>query len=192
MQVVAVQVKGTTIPGCYEIIPQKFIDHRGCFVKTFQQDFFAEHGLETHVAEEYYSLSHQGVLRGLHFQLPPAHHTKLVYCISGEVIDAVVDLRVGSPGYEKHQTFRLDAETANMIYIPPGLAHGFYAVSDIAIVVYKVSTVYAPELDSGILWNSVGIEWPDKRPIISQRDNGFQAFPDFISPFRFGQDAEGM
>ena len=181
----AIRIKGTTIPGCYEIEPFMFTDERGIFVKVFHQDTFAENGLETHFAEEYYSISHQRVLRGLHFQIPPRHHTKLVYCISGNVIDAVVDLRLGSPTYGKYETFELSSEEANMIYIPPGLAHGFYVVSPSAIVVYKVSTVYSPEHDSGIRWDSIGIPWPDRHPVTSSRDNELLAFSDFSSPFRY-------
>lgn len=175
----------TRIPGCFELHPAPFRDERGVFVKTFHEDNYAQNGLETYFAEEYYSLSHRGVLRGLHFQLPPRDHTKLVYCVAGEVIDAVVDLRVGSPAYGKFETFNLSAEKANMIYIPPGLAHGFYVVSQSAIMMYKVTTVYSPEHDTGILWNSAGIPWPDMHPVVSKRDSEFIALVDFKSPFTY-------
>lgn len=179
------QINKTRIPGCYEITPLIFKDERGIFVKTFHQEVFAQNRLETHYAEEYYSSSHQDVLRGLHFQIPPKDHTKLVYCIAGEVIDAVVDLRIGSPTYGEFETFKLNAEKGNMIYIPPGLAHGFYVVSQNAILLYKVTTVYSPEHDSGIHWNSVGIPWPGDDPIISKRDSEFVALSDYVSPFTY-------
>jgi len=176
-------LKHSKIPGCFEIIPEVFNDGRGTFIKTFHNGVFKENRLEINFAEEYYSLSCKGVLRGLHFQLPPMDHVKLVYCVSGMVLDAVVDLRVGFRTYGEFETFELSAEKANMIYIPKGLAHGFYVLSESAIMMYKVSTVYSPEHDTGILWSSVGIPWPDKMPIISKRDSEFKSFTDFKSPF---------
>ncbi len=178
----------TQIPGCYEIFPLMRKDERGHFVKTFHQDTFIHYGLETQYAEEYYSYSQQNVLRGLHFQLPPQDHTKLVYCVSGEVMDAVVDLRIGSPTYGKFETFNVNAEKANIIYIPAGLAHGFYVISKSAILMYKVTTIYSPKYDSGIRWNSVGIPWPEKAPLLSKRDRDFDLFDNFKSPFLFRND----
>lgn len=175
----------TSIPGCLEIIPNIFRDERGYFVKTYHQDIFNERGLVNSFAEEYYSFSHKGVVRGLHFQLPPEDHYKLVYCVSGAAVDAVVDLRQGSLAYGRHALFDLSAEKGNLIYIPPGLAHGFFTVSDNTILIYKVTTVYSPRYDSGILWNSVGIDWPGEKPIISKRDSLFPHFSDFISPFHY-------
>jgi dTDP-4-dehydrorhamnose 3,5-epimerase len=172
------------IPGCYEIHPVIFNDERGSFVKTFHADFFSSHGLVSHFVEEYYSHSLQGVLRGLHFQLPPREHEKVVYCVSGEVFDVVVDLRRGSPSYGMFETFILNADKANMVYIPAGLAHGFYALTR-ATMMYKVSSLYSPAHDTGILWNSLTIPWPDRNPIISKRDSRFPAFRDFDNPFRY-------
>jgi dTDP-4-dehydrorhamnose 3,5-epimerase len=173
------------IPGCFEIQPVVFKDERGLFVKTFHEQVFAQHGLETHFAETYYSRSYKGVLRGLHFQVPPYDHAKLVYCIAGRVKDVVVDLRVGSPTYGEFASFLLSAETANMVYVPRGLAHGFYTLSDSAIMMYKVTSVYSPQHDTGIRWDSVGIDWPNDNPIISERDRQFVPLADFQSPFRF-------
>ena len=171
------------IPECYQLQPKKFEDNRGSFVKTFHEKNFQDMGLDTHFAEEYYSISYQNVIRGLHFQLPPHDHTKIVYCVQGEVKDVVVDLRVNSPTYGQFEIFDLSAEIANLIYIPSGLAHGFQVMSETAIMIYKVSTVYHPESDTGILWDSVGIPWKIDNPIISQRDSSFINFSDFQSPF---------
>jgi dTDP-4-dehydrorhamnose 3,5-epimerase len=179
------RIQETIIPGCYEILPNILKDERGRFVKTFHQDIFTEHGLATRFAEEYYTYSRRGVLRGLHFQIPPRDHVKLVTCVSGAVLDAVVDLRVGSPAYGKHLTFELSAEKANMLYLPAGLAHGFYVQSADALLLYKVTSVYSPAHDAGLLWSSAGISWPDRSPIISVRDGGFPAFAEFKSPFVF-------
>ena len=177
------KINQTQIPGCYEIQLNMFEDHRGRFVKTFHQGIFAEHGLESHFAEAYYSVSPRNVLRGLHFQIPPKDHTKLVHCAQGEVVDAVVDLRVGSPAYGQCATFHLSADQGNLVYVPPGLAHGFYIISDQAVVMYQVSTVYAPEHEQGILWNSAGIDWPTQTPTISEKDQGWQSLKAFQSPF---------
>lgn len=177
------EVIKTFISGCFEIQPEIKNDDRGQFIKVFHKDFYIRNHLEYEFSEEYYSISHKGVLRGLHFQIPPREHVKLVYCIEGCVLDAIVDLRKNSPSYGRIATFELSKEKANILYISPGLAHGFYVLSEQAIVVYKVSTVYSPKHDTGILWNSVGIPWPDKRPIISERDSQFIKFEDFKSPF---------
>lgn len=181
-------INKTNIPGCLEIVPKVFRDERGVFVKIFHNEKFLEHNLEAHFNEEYYSVSCNRVLRGLHFQKPPMEHVKLVYCVFGNVIDAVVDLRIGSPTFGQFETFELSAAKANIIYIPAGLAHGFYVKSQNAILIYKVSTVYASEYDSGILWNSVGIPWPDASPIISSRDRQFLPFSTFESPFCYKLD----
>jgi dTDP-4-dehydrorhamnose 3,5-epimerase len=178
-------VKQTNIPGCLELVLKPFKDERGTFVKTFRQDLFAEQGLTTLFAEEYYSISQHGVLRGLHFQSPPMDHIKVVYCISGAVLDAVLDLRKGSPTYGRYELFELNAEKANMLYIPAGLAHGFYVTSNHAVMLYKVTTVYSPQLDAGIRWDSAGIPWPDTHPIISARDRDLPLLADFASPFIF-------
>jgi len=179
------QIKLNKIPGCYEIIPKVFEDHRGRFVKTFHRDIFQSFGLETEFHEEYYSVSSQNVLRGLHFQRPPQDHVKLVYCLVGEVMDVVVDLRLGSPKYGKFEQFNLSATKANMVYIPSGLAHGFYVVSETATLMYKTSTVYSPNHDAGILWNSVGIPWPNLDPVLSERDQKWETFAAFKSPFQY-------
>jgi len=171
------------IPGCYEIQLKVFQDHRGKFVKTFHHDIFADKKLETNFAETYYSVSAKNVLRGLHFQIPPKDHVKLVHCLQGEILDAVVDLRVGSPTYGQHEIFRLSADQGNSVYIPAGLAHGFYILSEQATVIYQVSTVYAPEYEQGILWNSAGIPWPTSEPSISQKDSNWRSLADFKSPF---------
>jgi dTDP-4-dehydrorhamnose 3,5-epimerase len=175
----------TKIPGCYELKLTRQEDLRGTFVKTFHRNLFQSYNLEIDYCEDYYSISHQRVLRGLHFQIPPYDHVKLVYCVYGEVIDVVVDLRQGSPTFGDFHLVNLSAEQANMVYIPKGLAHGFYVGSSLAIVMYKVTTVYTPDYDGGILWNSVSIPWSDDKPILSNRDKNFIPFSKFESPFSF-------
>ncbi|MBN1548310.1 MAG: dTDP-4-dehydrorhamnose 3,5-epimerase [Syntrophaceae bacterium] len=172
-----------TIPGCFEIFPNVLKDKRGTFVKTFHQDVFGKYGLTTDFAEEYYSCSKSGVLRGFHFQLPPHDHVKFVYCVSGTIMDAIIDLRKGSPTYGQHAVFELSGEKANALCLGKGIAHAFYVMSDFAIVMYKVTTVYAPEHDAGILWNSADVPWPDDIPVLSDRDKNFLPLDQFKSPF---------
>lgn len=179
------QISEIDIPGCFEIMPMRLEDHRGVFVKTLHEEVFAAHGLQTEFSEEYYSKSYQNVLRGLHFQTPPHDHVKMVYCVSGKILDAIVDLRVGSPTFGQHRTFELSDANARTLVLAKGIAHGFYTLSREAIVMYKVSTIYAPEHDGGILWNSLDIPWPSKSPFLSDRDKGFPAFQDYSSPFGY-------
>jgi len=177
------ELRPTAIRGCFEIQPRCFDDARGRFVKVFHKEYFAKLDLETDFAEEFYSKSHKGIIRGMHFQTPPEEHVKMVYCVQGEVFDVVLDLRVGSPTYGKAISFCLSADTGNYLYISKGLAHGFCATSDLATLIYKVSTVYAPHHDSGVLWSSIDIDWPTTSPVVSERDARFISFSEFSSPF---------
>lgn len=179
------KIEETKLKGCYEITSNAFKDDRGIFVKTFHNEYFKKNNLQTEYKEEYFSTSYKGVLRGLHFQLPPFDHVKLVYCISGSVLDAVVDLRKGSPTYGRYELFRLSPQMGKIILIPRGMAHGFYVLSKEASMVYNVSEVYSPTHDSGIRWDSVGIPWPNQNPNVSVRDKQFPSFSEFISPFEF-------
>ena len=178
------KIQETNIAGCYLVKLNILNDARGSFVKTFHKPTFSALGLETKFDEEYYSISKKGVLRGLHFQAPPHDHVKIINCSQGEVFDVVVDLRKYSATYGEYQSFELNGSDARMLYLSSGLAHGFYVLSDEATITYKVTTVYSPEHDAGIRWDSVGIEWPDINPIISDRDSNLPSFNDFITPFK--------
>lgn len=176
----------TGIAGCVEIRPRRFTDLRGTFVKTFHAALFAGHGLNTHWDELFWSCSQRGVLRGLHVQLPPADHAKLVHCVFGIVWDVALDLRRSSPTYGQHVARKLSADNAAMLYIPCGMAHGFLTLSTHAVVCYAVESVHSPEHDSGVRWDSCGIPWPLAgvgQPIISDRDAALPAFADFPSVF---------
>lgn len=176
-------IEPSKIDGCFKFIPKIVGDNRGRFVKIFHEPSYASLGLETNFVEEYYSVSHKNVVRGLHFQVPPMDHVKMVYCLEGRALDVVLDLRKGSPTYGKYEVFELSSENASSIYIPKGMAHGFCALSDNTIMVYKVSSVYSPAHDAGVLWNSAGIPWPTTSAILSKRDQGFPALEKFESPF---------
>ncbi|XDF35011.1 dTDP-4-dehydrorhamnose 3,5-epimerase family protein [Paracidovorax avenae] len=171
------------LPGCYEIHPPVHPDERGRFVKTFIRSAFADRGLACDWVESFYSVSRRGVLRGLHFQLPPHAHAKLVHCSHGRLFDAVVDLRKGSPTQGQAAIFELDAGRGNQVYIPPGFAHGCYALTEGATIVYHVTSAHAPQHDAGIRWDSAGIPWPDKNPILSGRDRSHPGLDAFASPF---------
>ena len=153
------------------------------FVKTFHAERFTERGLPVDWREEYYSKSVKGVIRGMHFQTPPHDHEKLVYCMQGQVLDVVVDLRKHSPSFGKHVAIQLDAERGHGLLIPKGMAHGFLALTDTVLMAYKVTTVYAPANDAGIRWDSLGVNWGVDQPIVSTRDRAHPPLADFVSPF---------
>ena len=180
------EIVRTSIDGCVLLHPKVRGDARGRFVKTMHAGWFAGHGLRSDFPEHYYSVSRAGVLRGLHFQTPPHDHAKLVFCAAGHVLDAVVDVRAGSPTFGSHQLFPLNAEHGTMTYVPPGVAHGFLSLSEDAVVMYHVTSPYSPEHDAGILWSSAGIPWPIETPILSPRDAEFPRLADFQSPFLYG------
>jgi dTDP-4-dehydrorhamnose 3,5-epimerase len=176
---------GEPLPGVKILKPFVFADTRGDFVKPFHEGQLAEHGISMAVKEEFFSTSQTGVLRGMHFQLPPHAHQKLVYCITGRVLDVLLDLRTDSPSYGSCAAFELSAANRHLVYIPVGFAHGFLCLEDNSCLVYKTDAVHAPSADSGILWNSFGFEWPLNGidPVISSRDLTHPAFANFASPF---------
>ena len=173
----------TTIGGCLELFPAVFEDARGRVVKSFNREQFEALGLRSDFVESYYSSSSKNVLRGLHFQLPPHAHAKLVYCTQGRVLDVALDVRSGSPTFGKYELFYLNEEAANMVYLAEGLAHGFLVLSDSATLVYATTSGYAPASDSGIRWDSAGIPWPTVVPIVSERDSRLVPLDEFVSPF---------
>lgn len=173
----------TPIGGCFEIKPPIFKDARGKFVKLFHKDMFESYGLNSVYGEEYYSISSKGVIRGLHFQKPPQAHVKLVSCISGVILDVVVDLRKDSKTFKQFFSLELSSAKGNMLYIPEGLAHGFYVISEEAIFISMNSKKYSADCDSGIHWDSFGFDWPDKNPQVSKKDRNMIRLDDFISPF---------
>lgn len=175
----------TEISDCYKIIPNTYSDHRGSFVKVYQQTSFARLGLEQHFKEEFYTTSSKNVFRGLHFQIPPHAQNKLVFCTQGRVIDYIADLRIGSPTYAKVIAIELDANVTTLLYVGKGLAHGFFAMSEQATLCYKVSEEYSPEHDHGIHYRSVNIQLPNPQPILSDRDLKFPSLDEYKNPFKF-------
>lgn len=166
----------TNLDGVFEIQNKKFEDQRGVFVKTFHEDSFRQAGLETDFKESFYSVSKKGVLRGMHFQLSPHDHAKLVYVTDGEILDVAVDIRRDSETFGEFFSTNLSSRNAKSLYMAKGFAHGFLTLSDTATVVYLTSTVHAPESDTGIRWDSIGFDWKNyfiNDALISGRDNQF-------------------
>jgi len=178
-------IEPTDIPGCYILQPRVLEDPRGSFVKTFHVPRFEELGLRTDWREEYFTVSSSNVLRGMHFQLPPAEHAKMVFCLTGEVLDVVLDLRRGSPTYGMARGFSLSAQNGRGVYLPIGCAHGFVSLSPSAGMYYKVTSVHAAAQDAGIAWHSFGFAWPVNDPLLSERDRRHPTLADFVSPFVF-------
>ena len=177
----------TGIADLVVIEPRVFGDHRGYFMSPYIESVFNEGIVTTHFVQDNESLSSKGVLRGLHFQVPPFEQAKLVRVIKGSVIDVAVDLRKDSATYGEHYSILLSGENKKQLFVPRGFAHGFVVLEDETIFSYKVDNVYAPSYEAGILWNdpNLHIDWQlgDLIPILSDKDQELQSFKDFNSPF---------
>lgn len=180
-------IRNLDIIGCYEFIAPQMSDERGVFTKPFRRSLIDKKGVHFDVAESFYTNSTANVLRGMHFQLPPADQSKMVYCVVGRVLDVILDLRVGSPTFGQHVVFELSAAEHNAIYLPSGIAHGFYVLEAPALLIYSVTSEYAPALDSGVRWDSFGMRWPTNTPVVSDRDSRLQTLDTFRSPFIYSE-----
>lgn len=164
------KISETCLKGLYEIENKVFTDERGYFVKTFHHDVFQEYGLDVGFKESFYSRSKRNVIRGMHFQLPPHDHAKMVYVPEGEILDVAVDIRKNSPTYMQSFSLVLSKNNAKSMYISKGFAHGFLTLSEEATVVYLTTTVHNPKYDAGIRWDSFGFDWGVTKVIVSERD----------------------
>jgi dTDP-4-dehydrorhamnose 3,5-epimerase/CDP-3, 6-dideoxy-D-glycero-D-glycero-4-hexulose-5-epimerase len=160
-----------------------FSDERGLFVKPFNDSNLKGYGIDFTVRESYYSISRAGVIRGMHFQLPPHQHAKIVFCTQGAILDVALDLRKESPTYGQCFSEVLSAENHKAFYIPEGFAHGFKALTEDALTYYFVSSEYDRDSDTGIAYDSIGFDWDIAAPVLSQRDRSFINLGDFVSPF---------
>lgn len=185
------QVIKTAINGVVIIEPKVFHDQRGYFFESFSQREFEEKVRPVNFVQDNESMSSRGVMRGLHFQLPPFTQSKLVRCVKGAVLDVAVDIRKGSPTYGQHVTVELTEENHRQFFVPRGFAHGFAVLSDVAVFQYKCDNFYAPQADGGIsiLDQSLGIDWhiPTAEAILSEKDTKHPLFADFDSPFSIDQ-----
>lgn len=153
-----------SIPDVILLEPKVYTDDRGFFFESFNHANFEEIiGKKVNFVQDNHSCSHKGVLRGLHYQLPPKAQGKLVRIISGEVFDVAVDIRKNSPTFGKWVGAVLSAENKKQLWIPAGFAHGFLTLADSSQMLYKATDYYAPETERSIIWSDseIGIDWPD-------------------------------
>ncbi len=176
----------TPIDGLKILEPNIFEDERGRFIKTYTESFFLSNGLNIAIKESYYSLSHEDVIRGMHFQTPPFDHIKIVYVPCGKIIDVVLDLRKNSPSYGDFFNIELSDTNGKILIIPKGLAHGFKSLQNSTNVTYMQTSCYAPHNDYGIHYDSFGFDWETDNPKLSDRDGSFETFETFNSPFTYG------
>jgi dTDP-4-dehydrorhamnose 3,5-epimerase len=183
------KITPTQLQGVFVIETDLFQDERGAFIKTFHKDTFEAQKIHVDFKESFYSLSKKGVIRGMHFHLPPKAHAKLVYVTSGAVLDVILDMRKDSPTYGKYTSIELSAENHKMTFIPIGCAHGFLSLEDNTCMVYLQSGVYDKECDAGVTHDSFGMVWPIENPIMSKRDKEFIKFTEFNSPFTMNHES---
>lgn len=172
----------TAIPDVLVIEPKVFGDARGFFFESYNRQAFKEAtGLDVDFVQDNHSKSTKGVLRGLHYQLPPKAQGKLVRVVQGEVFDVAVDLRKSSPTFGRWVGDILSAENKKQLWIPPGFAHGFLTLSDSAEFLYKTTDYYSPEHERCIRWNdpALAIKWPlQGEPQVSAKDVAGASFPE--------------
>ncbi|MCC5929579.1 MAG: dTDP-4-dehydrorhamnose 3,5-epimerase [Cyclobacteriaceae bacterium] len=176
------EIKETPFKGLYEIQPTVLRDDRGYFFESYHQKKLSQSGIDARFVQDNQSFSPKGVLRGLHFQRPPFDQGKLVRTIIGKALDVVVDLRQGSPTFGQHYKLVLDADKFNMLYVPPGFAHGFLALSD-CVFFYKCTNFYDKASDGGIRWNDpdLAIDWGVAEANISAKDLQLPLLSEFLA-----------
>ncbi|MDA9101488.1 dTDP-4-dehydrorhamnose 3,5-epimerase [bacterium] len=178
-------INKTFIEDLLIIEPQLYKDDRGFFYESYNKNNL-DKLINIVFVQDNESKSDKGVIRGLHFQAPPFEQTKLVRCISGNILDVAVDLRTYSKTYGKFFSIELSSENNKQLFVPKGFAHGFQVLSETAIVNYKVDNFYNPKSDSGIIWNDkdLSIDWNlDIKPILSDKDLKLISVKDLKSPF---------
>lgn len=183
------EFRETEIKGLFEITPFNADDIRGCFTKDYSREIFEQNGIAHELMEIFYTTSHKGVIRALHFQREH-QQAKLVRCITGHVYDVVVDLRLESPTFKKWLSFDLIGEKHNEILVPGGCAHGYLVLED-SIVSYKCNEKFYGEFDDGIIWNDpdIAVNWQFERVggeqnlIIADKDKGLQSFKEFMRKY---------
>ncbi|RZK52588.1 MAG: dTDP-4-dehydrorhamnose 3,5-epimerase [Hymenobacter sp.] len=176
-----------SLPGLLEFRPRIFGDPRGAFFESFSARTMENLGLpHLNWVQDNQSISKAGTLRGLHFQRPPHAQAKLVRVAQGRALDVVVDIRHDSPTYGQHAKVLLSAELGNVVYVPVGFAHGFVALEDNTLFLYKCSDYYAPAAEGGLRWNdpALGIDWGfSGEALVSPKDAILPTLADLESPF---------
>lgn len=171
--------------GVLHIKPKVHQDHRGHFFESFRKDALKDFGVDLEFVQDNQSLSQKNILRGLHFQTPPNAQGKLVRVINGAVRDVVLDIRKSSSTYGQFKVFDLTEQNFEILYVPPGFAHGFATLEDNTIFTYKCTDYYNPASEGGVLWSSPELEipWGIADPVLSEKDKHLTSFSDFQSPF---------
>ena len=161
-----------SIPEVILVKPKLLTDERGFFKEAYKLSVYQEGGITDTFVQDNHSRSAKGILRGLHYQLNPKAHAKLVSVVRGEVLDVAVDIRKGSPHYGQWVSAHLSEDNHHQLYVPVGFAHGFYVLSEVADVVYKISGEYSAEHDRGVAWDDpeLNIDWGTDAPILSDKD----------------------
>lgn len=177
----------TEFEGLLILEPKVFEDHRGFFMESFNKKLLEENGIHYNFVQDNQSKSSFGVLRGLHFQNPPHAQTKLVRVLTGNIVDAVVDLRKPSPTYGKSFSIELSASNKKQLLVPKGFAHGFSVLSKTAEILYKCDNYYNKESEGGLMYNdpAFNIDWkvPESNILLSEKDAQYQSFAEFKSNF---------
>jgi dTDP-4-dehydrorhamnose 3,5-epimerase len=175
------------IEGLYKITPLPKRDHRGFFMRTYDEDIFGRSGLQRQWVQENHSFTAKaGTIRGLHLQLAPFEETKFVRCTRGSIYDVAVDLRTNSPAFGRWIAVELSEENMEMIFIPRGFAHGFCTLSDDCEVLYKTDNYYSPEYERGIIYcdNDLKVQWPVTDPILSLKDKNNKTLKEFLEDIK--------
>lgn len=174
--VIKMEIENTEFDGLKIIRSKKFSDRRGSFLKLHNYEVFSSIGIDCQIQEIYTSVSKKAVVRGLHYQKAPYAHSKIIFCLAGEIFDVALDIRKSSSTYGEYFSMKLSAESCAGLFIPPGFAHGFQSLKDDSIIVNACSIGYAPNCESGVLWDSCGIDWPIQNPILSDKDRAQPPF----------------
>lgn len=170
--------------------PRRFGDPRGWFMETYSEAAALAAGIDVRFVQDNQSFSAtEGTIRGLHFQRPPHAQAKLVRCVQGSIMDYAVDVRRGSPTYGQYVAAKLTADGGEQLFVPVGFAHGFVTLEPDVEIAYKVSGIYAPDCDGGIVWNdpTIGIEWPlpASGAVLSDKDKILPTLAELDSPFEY-------
>ena len=176
------KIKELALDGALHIENLAYQDNRGMFAKPFSRNFNELEKVDFTVEEIYYSISMANVIRGMHYQAPPMDHSKLLFLTNGKILDVLLDIRKSSITYLQCISINLFANR-DALFIPNGIAHGFLSYTNDTTIVYNQSTVYSPEHDKGILWDSLGFDWRIENPILSDRDKSFPTLAELDSPF---------
>jgi dTDP-4-dehydrorhamnose 3,5-epimerase len=184
------QIQPLSIPDVLCIQPTQHHEDRGFFSEVYRRDVLASHGVEVAFVQDNHVFSAaRGVLRGLHFQVPPNAQGKLVRCVRGAVVDVAVDIRQGSPTYGQHVALELSARNWRQVWVPPGFAHGYVTLQPESEVLYKVTAYYDPVAERGIAWDdpalSIDWRWPAGELVISPKDRANPNLADAAPAFRY-------